>query len=189
MYTKIASAVLIAISLFVVLATASAMTTLGGITEPHPPHLTAENLLTGNAHHLYLADETCADFPSRPWPLAKVVSFRAFGMMAVLVGAAVWIGRRMGLGFGHPLIAAGCLLSAAIPYAIGFAALADNRELERVGPWLSTMLLSILYGGIACAVLAGSRLIPFDTLLRVQSRRLQRRAAAASFSAFRASVR
>lgn len=147
-----------AVSLFIILATTSALTTLGTIAEPHPPHLTAGNLLTGHAHQIYLSNETWQHFPGRLLPLSRFVDYRAVGIMSAIFVAILWIGPRLAMDVDHPAIAIACLLGAAVPYGIGLAALARNTELEAVGPWMSTMLLGILYGGLACALISGRQL-------------------------------
>jgi hypothetical protein len=137
---------LIAISQFVALATTSAQTTLFRFDELGSSLLRVVELRTGQAHLLYVAAETRSYLPGDVLWILWHVHWSAFGAMAVLVAIVLWSGRRLGLAAGYPPVSAACLLSAAIPYAVGAIVLADNAVTENAGWRLSLMLMSVLYG-------------------------------------------
>lgn len=141
------------VTLLLALATTSAMSTLTHFENFSAPHLTEQALITGQAHRFYMAAETWRRFPDAPRPVAAFIDLRAMTAMAALIATIVVVGRvRRRASF--TTIGLLCLLSAAIPYSAGMIALRRNIIPDHAGPWLMTMLLSALYGSLACAVLA-----------------------------------
>ena len=167
---KLSAIVVLAFALFWAALTTSAVRTLAEFTGFSVPHLTKSNLVTGKAHHVYLADETWQRFPAAPWPMAPLIDLRAFGIVAAVVLAVIYVGR---FTLRLPWSVAGlCVMAAsALPYALGARILASNTALATAGPWLATMLMSLLYGSVACAVLALLDIVPLRRLLsgRVRS--------------------
>jgi hypothetical protein len=53
-----------------------------------------------------------------------------------------------------------CLLAAFIPYTWGTVVLSGNTVPDQSGPWLATMFMSLLYGGLACAGFSAVALLP-----------------------------
>jgi hypothetical protein len=158
---KLTSIGVVVLALVVALATTSAQTTLAHFDELRSPLLTEEAMRTGQAHLLYVAPETWIHFPGEVFAILRYVHMYALVAMAALLAIVFWAGRRLGLAPGHPAVALSCLASAAIPWAVGRAALAENVVTENAGWWLSLMLLSVLYGALACGILACSRWIRF----------------------------
>ena len=60
------------------------------------------------------------------------------------------------------------LLSGALPYLAGMLALHGNEVAERAGPWLATMLLGLLYGGIGCLAFCAYDVLSWNTCRRAQ---------------------
>ena len=81
------------VAAFVASLSISAVRMLSELTEFSAPHLTETNIVTGRAHHFYLARETWQRFPSLPWPILAFIDLRALGIMAVAISAAVYVGR------------------------------------------------------------------------------------------------
>lgn len=114
-----------------------------------PPHLTHDNLVTGKAHHLFLASQMWQRYPAPPTPFMAYVDLRSGLIMLFIAGGAMCLGRCI-YRWSYSLVGLICLLSGAIPYTVGTATLADNTAPETAGPWLACMLLSVLYGSLIC---------------------------------------
>lgn len=139
------------VAMALLLSTMAAVSMLKNLTGPSEPHLTEQIILTGQVHHFYMAAETWRNFPHEPGPIALYVDFTALGVMGAFIGAIVMLGRRRRISW--TLLGWAVVLSAAIPYVVGLYALRDNVVPERAGPWMATMLMSVLYAAIALSVL------------------------------------
>ena len=157
------------VALFVASITTSAVRMLKDLTEFTAPHLTESNIVTGKVHHFYLAHETWQRFPTLPWPISVFIDLRALGIMAVAILVVIYVGR-LTLRMPYSAVGLFALSTAALPYAFGAITLANNAVPENAGPRLAIMLLSVLYGSAACAILALMDFVPPSRMLNFRSK-------------------
>ena len=159
MFKRMTSVGVVVVSLSLAIATVFVINMLGNAKEMSPPHLTEATLQSGHLHHFYLADPTWRHAFSNPWSIRNLVDLRALGLMGAMVVGILLVSRRLRIGFGHPLVGLACLASAGVPYYVGVMIRAGNTDFSESGAWLATMLTSILYGSVACGLIAATRLM------------------------------
>jgi len=106
-----------------------------------------------------------------------LVDWRAFLVSAAFVALSVWVVR---VHFKRSWLATGvCVLVAVGPVYVGARfALWENTDPSRAGPWLALVLLTLLYGLLACAVFAVVEIIrPTTARSCVSSDSIRRNAA------------
>jgi ABC-type sulfate transport system permease subunit len=148
------AAIVVILALLMAGLAISTISMLTQLEQYQPPHVTESILARGQIFHLFLAEATWQNFPALPFPLMNYLDLPVFVFVAMVI-AAVFLVNRYKLRVTLTTSGLLALAFSLTPCFAGMMFLSTNSDAGASGPWLAAMILSILYGSLACSLFAG----------------------------------